>query len=333
MIIDFQHNQSSHCENGVISNLLKHNNVHISEPMIFGIGAGYFFGYMPFLKLNGIPIVTFRPVPGTIFKRACKQLGVKIESKKFRNKEKAAMLELDRVIASGIPVGLQVGAFDLEYFPRSLRFHFNMHNIVVYGIENGRYLISDPVLEDKVSLSYDELVKVRYAKGPFSPNGKMYYPIEFPKEVQLDKAIKKGIKKTCNQMLTIPVPLFGAKGIRYLAKKYRKWPEKLGKRRASMWSGQLIRMMEEIGTGGAGFRYIYAAFLEESAPIINEPKLLEVSKEMTAIGDRWRDFSYHAARNVKNRATDVSYDDLADILVEIADREEAVFKTLQKLVK
>jgi hypothetical protein len=161
----------------------------------------------------------------------------------------------------------------------------------------------------------------------------MYYPISFPKELQLEKAIRKGIKKTCNQMLTIPVPLFGVKGIKYLAKKYRTWPEKLGQRKASMWTGQLIRMMEEIGTGGAGFRYIYAAFLEESAPIINEPKLTEISKEMTSIGDQWREFSYHAARNVKNRATDVSYDDLADILVKIANREEAVFKSLQKIVK
>ncbi len=55
--------------------------------------------------------------------------------------------------------------------------------------------------------------------------------------------------------------------------------------------GQLIRMQEEIGTGGGGFRFIYGAFLQEAAVILKNDELKGLSKEITAIGDLWRDFA------------------------------------------
>ncbi|MCJ7784737.1 MAG: BtrH N-terminal domain-containing protein, partial [Desulfobacterales bacterium] len=45
--IDFDHRQAAHCENGVISNLLRFHNINLSEAMVFGIGSGLFFAYMP----------------------------------------------------------------------------------------------------------------------------------------------------------------------------------------------------------------------------------------------------------------------------------------------
>ena len=43
--------------------------------------------------------------------------------------------------------------------------------------------------------------------------------------------------------------------------KIKKWCDKLGLKEAGLYLAQLVRMQEEIGTGGGGFRYIYAAFL------------------------------------------------------------------------
>jgi hypothetical protein len=133
-------------------------------------------------------------------------------------------------------------------------------------------------------------------------------------------------------MLTIPLPMFGVGGIRYLAKNMRKWPSKMGKKAAALNLAQVIRMLEEIGTGGAGFRFIYAAFLQECAAQLNQPLLNETSVEMTAIGDAWCNFAWQAARCFKNRDNgSVTYDGLADLLVDIADREEKVFSTLRTM--
>jgi hypothetical protein len=331
MIIDFQHKQAAHCENGVTSNLLKFYGISLSEPMIFGIGSGYLFSHMPFIKLNGMAVTSFRALPGWIFKRVTRKFGIRVKRLKFRNPEKA-MQALDSMLEKGIPVGMLVGVFHLSYFPKEYRFHFNAHNITVFGKEGDRYFISDPVMENVETLSYEELKKVRFAMGTYPPKGRMYYITEIPAQADIKPAIIKGIRKTAKDMLTIPIPMFGVDGIRFLAKRMRQWPVKLGEKSAALNLSQIIRMLEEIGTGGAGFRFIYAAFLQECAGILQKPWLNDLSREMTGIGDQWREFSVLAARCFKNRDKGkTSYDNLADILLTIADREEKVFIQLRKI--
>ena len=327
----FDHVQSAHCENGVTSNLLKFHGLNLSEPMVFGIGSGIFFWHVPFIKINGLPLTSYRVYPGVIFSRANKRLGVKMKIERFRNADKS-MNELDRMLDKGFPIGLQASVFYLPYLPKALRFHFNAHNIIVYGKSNGNYLISDPVLEHPAEITYEDLKRARYAKGMGAPNGKMYYPIMVPQDVDLRKPIIQGIKKTAFDMIKIPGPFIGVSGMRYLAKKLRRWPEKMGERRAGLNLGQVVRMQEEIGTGGGGFRFIFGAFLQEAASILDKEWLMDVSKEMTASGDRWRDFAVMAGRIFKRRqGENENYDALADILMECADREHEVFTRLRGL--
>ena len=329
--IEFTHNQSAHCENGVVSNLMRHNGFEISEPMVFGIGSGLLFSYLPFLKVNHAPVFTYRSLPGNIFNKFAKRVGVKMKKEKFKNPA-SAKASLDKNLANNNPVGLQVGVYHLLYFPDEYRFHFNAHNMVVYGKENDRYLISDPVMEEVTSLSDKELEKVRFAKGAFAPKGHMYYPTSFPEKLELKKAIVKGIKQTSKDMVA-PVPIVGVKAMRWVAKNIRKWPKKLGAKKANHYLGQIVRMQEEIGTGGGGFRYIYAAFLQEASQVLQNDKLMELSKEMTSIGDAWRDFAVNASRIYKNRNSESNgYEDVAIQLEAIADREEVFFRTLRKAV-
>jgi len=331
MEIDFKHKQSAHCENGVISNLLIHNGYNVSEPLAFGIGSGLFFVYLPFLKVNLAPAISFRPMPGIIFKRLCKRLDIKIKRQKFRNPT-AAKTTLDQMLQKNIPVGLQVGVYNLTYFPDEYRFHFNAHNLVVYGKKNDTYLISDPIMEHVTTLTTPELEKVRFAKGTFAPKGQMYYPIYFPEKLPLEKAIKKAIKATCRDMLA-PIPLVGVKGMRTVAKAIKKWPKKIGVKKTNHYLGQIVRMQEEIGTGGGGFRFIYGAFLQEVAEILNKPIFEEFSKEITAIGDLWRDFAIDASRLYKNRSSESDgYEKVANKLLILADKEEDFFKRLKKAI-
>ncbi len=324
---------SAHCENGVTSNLLNFHGIKLSEPMVFGIGSGLFFSYMPFIKMNGIPVTSFRPLPGVIFKRVTKRLGIEVKVQKFRNQGKS-MFELNELLDQGIPAGMVVGVYDLSYFPPAYRFRFNAHNIIGVGFENNEYLISDPVMEDIKKISPEDLMKNRFAKGTYKPKGKMYYIEHAPENYDINNAIIKGIKHTCKDMLTIPIKYFGLKGITTLAEHIEKWPKKLGERKAKLYLGQLVRMQEEIGTGGAGFRFLYAAFLQESGKLLNNPTLNECSEQMTSVGDRWRDFAVLAGRIFKQREkSENPYSEASKILKEIRVKEEKVFKDLQKIVK
>lgn len=329
--IDFNHQQAAHCENGATSNLLRHYDIKLSEPMVFGIGSGLFFSYMPFIKLNGLPVVSFRPWPGQIFSRNAKRLGLKTERSKFKDQDES-MDALDRNLQQGIPTGCLVGVFHLNYLPQAYRFHFNAHNIVVIGRENGDYIISDPIMPGIERLSYHDLQRVRFARGTRPPKGRMYFITGTSSSYHLNEAIVKGIKQVCKDMLEIPIPLFGVNGIRYLARRMRNWPKKYGDKKASLHMGQVVRMLEEIGTGGAGFRFIYAAFLQEAAHELSQPWLNDMSIEMTEAGDRWREFGIIAGRIFKNRAgQEDSYNAASEILLNIADREEKIYRRLRQI--
>ena len=332
MKIDFPHRQAAHCETGVTSNLLAFYGHQVSEAMVFGIGGGLFFCYMPWLRLGSLPLITFRTLPGLVFKRATRRLGLGIELRRFRAPG-PAMAELDALLARGIPVGCLTGAWWLPYFPPALRFHFNAHNIVVYGKEGDNYLISDPVADRPVVCPAADLAKARFALGPMAPHGKMYHVTHVPPRLDLAPAIVKGIKDTCFSMLRLPIPV-GVRGERFLARRLVGWPAKLGAETAAHWLGTLIRMQEEIGTGGAGFRFIFAAFLQEAAAVLDKPALLELSNRMTAIGDHWREFAVLAARHCKGRAAPGdSYATLAAVLDECGRREEVLYRDLRQAIR
>ncbi|MBU0480200.1 MAG: BtrH N-terminal domain-containing protein [Proteobacteria bacterium] len=331
MKIDFRHRQAAHCENGATAGLVSHYGIELSEAMAFGIGAGLFFGYIPFIRLNNLPLTTFRTITGTIFKRVTRELGITITARKFRNPE-TAMQALDEVLATGTPVGLQTGAWWLPYFPEAYRFHFNMHNMVVFGKEGNDYLISDPVFPEPVICAGADLAKARFAKGTLAPKGRMYYLTHVPSDPDLPRAIRNGITASCKAMLKYPLPIIGVSGIRFLARRLVSWPAKLGPEKALLYLGQLIRMQEEIGTGGAGFRFIQAAFLQEAAAYLGDD-FLTFSSRMTAIGDRWREFAVAAARNCKGRAgANDSFPAMAAILMDIASLEEQLYQDLNRAV-
>lgn len=332
MHIDFKHKQSAHCESGVTANLVTHYCSEMSEAMAFGIGGGLFFGYIPFIKLNDLPLTTFRCATGAILKRTMSTLGISMKSRTFGNPEQA-MDELDRVLDEGIPVGLQTGAWFLPYFPPAYRFHFNMHNLVVIGRKNSEYLLSDPVFPEPVTCDRHNLMKARFTKGALAPKGKMYYLSRVPEKVDLTGAVTRGMRTVTKAMLKTPLPIIGVRGMRFLARRLEKWPQKLSDRKAILYLGQLVRMQEEIGTGGAGFRFIYAAFLLEAASVRGDDRLKDLSKDMTAIGDRWREFAVAAARNCKGRAgAEDSFAAMADIIRDCADREEHLYNQLNECI-
>lgn len=329
---NFEHKMTAHCENGATRNLFNFHGIQLSEAMIFGIGSGLFFVHFPYKKLNGAPITSYRPMPGLIFSRVSKVLGANIKRKKFPRNQGKSMHELDKMLINNIPVGMLVGVYNLTYFPAPLRFHFNAHNIVAIKKEGNNYLVSDPVMENVESISKEDLQRVRYAKGTFRPNGRMYYIESLTGTFDLSKAIEGGIQKTCRMMLNYQGPFVGVRGIKYMSERIRKWPTKYPVKKASLYLASVIRMQEEIGTGGAGFRFLYAAFLQEAAFKLDNNELHEASKEMTMIGDLWRKFAIDSGRVCKLRTKNgESYDTISDILSEIADREKNLFSELLKL--
>ena len=334
MKTDFEHRQGAHCESGVTSNLLSiASNGKITEPLAFGIGAGLFFAYIPLIKINNGPAIAFRTLPGFIFNRAAKSLGIPVVRKKFGSKQKAQSY-LDERLAEGIPVGCQVGVYYLPYFPKEYRFHFNAHNLIVYGREGDNYLVSDPIMETTNVMDSYQLERVRFAKGALAPKGHIYYPKQgaIITDDTIKQAIKSGIKKNVYNMLNIPGSFAGISGIRNTGKKIKKWRDKLGIEKSKLYLAQMVRMQEEIGTGGGGFRYIYAAFLQEADAYLPGNHLAEISVLFTQAGDMWRTAAVHAAGIYKGRiGSQEDFNKMGDYLLGIAEVERNAFERLKNI--
>ncbi len=334
MINNFQHEQAAHCESGVTRNLLKSIGVNvITEPQAFGIGSGLFFVYLPFIKINNGPAIAFRNMPGIIFKRTCHSLGIKVTRKKFSSKEEAQRL-LDQKLEEGFAVGCQVGVYYLPYFPKEYRFHFNAHNLVVFGKKEGKYIISDPIMEHETYMTPYELERVRFAKGALAPKGQLYFAEQ--KGIVSDETIKgaihKGVKRNVFDMLKIPGPFVGVKGIAFTGRKIKNWRNKLGIEKARLYLAQLVRMQEEIGTGGGGFRYIYAAFLQEADAYFHNDELMRISEEFTKAGDLWRTAAVQAAGIYKGRlGSQEDFNMMGDYLLEISEIEKKAFTNLSNI--
>lgn len=325
---------AAHCESGTVTSLLNNAGLEITEPLVFGIASGIFFGYFHRMKSFTFPTFIVRNKPGDMRKNIEKRLGVRFHTEKFRDPDKGQQ-RLDQLLQQGIPVAVQVDFYYMDYLPEWERVHINVHFIVVVGKEGSRYIISDSYFPKLVGLEAESLRKARFAGGSMSPKGFLFFPESIPGKVDFPKAIYAGIRKSCFNMLKIPLPFLGIKGIRKMAKKITDWPSFA--RDPEHLSHEIMKiniLLEDQGTGGAGFRFIFASFLQQAAEITHHPELKALSVKMMEIGDRWREISLFSARIGKNR--DLGHErllELSNMLMQRADEEEQFFKELRGTMK
>lgn len=328
----FDHHQSAHCESGVTSGLLQNAGLPVSEAMAFGIGSGIFFAHLPFVKVMELPLTSYRSMPGSIFKKTCHRLGVPFVAEKFRDPI-LGQRALDSHVEAGHVVGLRSNIYWLPYIPQKFRFQFNAHNLIVYGRQdNGDYLVSDPVMDEASTCSPRDLNRGRFAKGALAPKGLIYYlqsDLHSIDEPRLREAVRLGIAESVSRNLRT-FKYFGVPGIQYLARRMRIWPRKFKDiDMLKLNLANVVRMQEEIGTGGAGFRFLYAAFLQEAGERLDLPVLSKSAVDFTEAGNIWRDFALEAARFCKGRLIG-SYQQMPDLLMEVAEKERQIFLDLRR---
>ena len=322
---NFQHQHTAHCESGVMSTMLKAQGVDFNEAMVFGLASALTFAYIPLVKVNGMPLISYRMPPKSIIKNVAKRLKVRLKIQKFRAPQ-AGQDALDLALAENKLVGLQTSVFWLPYFPPEMRFHFNAHNLIVYGKEQNDYFF-----ETVQRCAAEDLQRSRFVKGVLAPKGLMYYFESQPDltKIDLPSITRKAIRKNAKQMLA-PLFFIGVKGIRTVAKQIEKLANHPSDKYKRLYLGHIVRMQEEIGTGGAGFRYLYAYFLEQAADICQEPKYKLASEHMTEIGDMWRQFAGLCVKQCK-KPTIEGYHTVAEYLRDIANKEQQIWQTLRNL--
>ena len=124
------------------------------------------------------------------------------------------------------------------------------------------------------------------------------------------------------------MPWFGYKGIHYFANDIRKWPKKNTEEKIDFVLLHYYRLIEQAGTGGAGYRYIYADFLKEAATLFQSAALAESADLMRKAADTWRVFTVDCNRHI-NKAG-ITLNEMADVVDEIGDLERDTFVNIKK---
>lgn len=329
-VVDYNHFQGGHCESAGVSSIVTNYGMDLSEPMAFGISNSIMFLYFPYVKVWGMPLISYRMTPRSIINGVQKNLGIRFFTKTYKDEEEA-MNELDALLDRKKPVGLQVSASFLAYFCPDFNMPFNAHTTIIYGREGGEYLVSDPIFEFTTRATREQVRLSRFARGMNAPRGFMFYPEYFPENIDYRKAVKKSIKKTVTMMLQPMFPWIGIKGIYAMARAIARLGKNPNKKYIRNYLGNIMTFQEEVGTGGGGFRYIYAAFLKEASELLNMPELLEASRKMVKVGDLWRQAALSCAKVFKGKSETIETKPIAEAFRECAKAEKEVYLFLKKL--
>jgi hypothetical protein len=327
----FEHHRSAHSESGVVAALLRGHGFPLSEAMVFGLGAALAFAYLGFVKVNDMPLISYRMPPRFIVRRLRKLLRLPLRVETFGSPQ-AGERRLDELVARGTLVGLQTSLSFLPYVPASMRLHSNAHNLLVYGREADQYLISDPLRETPVRSSVPDLTRARFARGALAPKGLLYY-LDGPLAARdVAPLVPGALKRTCRVMLQPILPFIGVRGIRLLARKVDRVARNEPVAYAQRFIGHCARVQDEIGTGGGGgFRFLYGAFLQEAAGLLGEPRLQARAADMLRIGELWREFAYDATRTSNGRLP-LDGRQLAGQLNRLAESEAALFRAVRAAI-
>lgn len=338
MITNFPNNRRIHCETGSFVNTMKYYGIDITEEMVFGIGSGMYLLFFPWLKLDGLPLLILRSKPSEIYRNASRRLGLSYHEMTFGDDKDKAMSTLAELVDRDIPVTVVSNIFHIPYMAPFTpdKMNFNGHNMVIIGRDGDTYKVADSEMklpnDDYTYIDDVDLRITRFMPGPHTPHGRLFYfekpdPEKF-RNFDYRPACWQGLKDACYNMVGIPFPYFGAKGIHYMANQIRKWEKKYTREQIEDALYNYYRLLERAGTGGSGYRYLYSRFISQCADLFQDEMLTTSAESLVKAADTWRNFSVEVLHYKKKM--DVTLNQLAEILDEAANYEYLTYSNIKK---
>ncbi len=323
MIIEKKINfTGQHCETTAVGSLLNFLDINLSEPMLFGIGEGLGFIYWD-MKNMFFPFLGGRIKPDAITDNICKNLNLQLLKKETSSRNKAWQ-NVKINIDNGIPVGLKLDCYHLEYFTNKI--HFAAHYAAIYGYdEKYAYLIDTSQQGGNLKTSLESLALARNEKGIMSSKNLSYTIENSSADFNLKKIIITALKNNAADYLNPPITNIGYKGIEKTSKMIKKWFTRSKNIKEDLTLVSIL--MEKAGTGGALFRNLYRDFLKESLTVCPEINIKNVYEKFCDIAKLWNcvsDLIFKAGQT-----SEQSYlNQASDLLLEISIREKEAMLNL-----
>lgn len=322
-----------HCETTTLGALLGHAGVHLTEPMLFGLGSGLSFVYWD-SKRQPVPFLGGRVKPFELTRTLARRLGLDLRVQETSSARRA-WDQVRTLVDDGVPVGLQLDSHDLDYF--GSRVHFAGHVVALLGYDaESAYLLDTAQQGGRVSTSLESLARARAARGPMSAPHRSFTLGPFREPVDPTPAIVPAIVECAEAFLDPPIANVGHRGIRTTATRAGSWLDRVEDPPRDL--PQMAMLMERAGTGGALFRTLYRDFLTACLPLLDDGN--GPGGRVAAV-ERGRDLFAESATlwtrvaGLVERAgleeDPAALTEAAGLLVRIADLETAAMTTLRSL--
>lgn len=314
--------QGEHCETTAMGNLMQFAGVQLSEPMLFGLGQGLGFIYWDSKGMD-FPFIGGRVKVDQLTANLADMLRLTVNVQETSSVDKA-WRNVRGCIERGIPVGLKLDSYYLDYFTSKV--HFAGHYAVLYGMDDEYAYMADTGQQGSlVKTRLTSLAEARNAKGPMSSRNRSFTLEPIEALPPLAPALRQSLTKNAQDYLNPPIRNIGNKGILKMSREILKWPS-----RSSHFEHDLCLtalLMERAGTGGALFRNLYRDYLKECADQLADPRIEQAYQLFTEIAPMWVSVSALIDRAGRT-GSHQELQQASKLLLEIADKERTAMELL-----
>ena len=201
--------------------------------------------------------------------------------KKTTTSDRKAKNSLFNPLDEGIPVGVGVDYYYMNYIPPEERVHFVSHTISVCGYDEEYVYVGERDYDDIQKLSRENLKKARSEKvHGMGGADNLTFTVEEINNFDFEKVLPKVIKRMAKSFMNSSFKGEGYKGVYKLSREIKKTWTKIAEN--NEFKGQEFKgwnyvadMWDEWGTGGAIFRNPLRDFLKEAQDYIKYSEIEE----------------------------------------------------------
>jgi hypothetical protein len=286
ILTDFAHKRGMHCDTTSLCDVFTYAGHELPEAALFGLGEGLSFFYWRSKNIK-YPVLGGRVKPLELDGRACRNLGVGL-SVRASTSPRRAYDALKASLECGRPSMMCVDGYYLEYMRSKL--HYGAHNIVVAGIDEDRdvVLVADRSHDGLLEVPISQLIDARASlHKPFPPRNR-WFEFSFPSAIIVDKKlVMEVIGRNSLEMLNSGMRNLGVGGIYYFANCLEYWKDHYSEMEIRETCRIAHDAIENDGTGGGLFRYMYADFLDYAYGTTDIDALRDIGDGYRQAGRMW----------------------------------------------
>ncbi len=286
-LIKNTHTPGNHCSSTAIADLLNFHGFNWSEDLCFGLGEGLGITYLKNLSSSPTRLLHTRSLGYE--KRLFNAIGITDFTWQSADSSKVSEAQLIAALKQNKPAMLVTDIYYLHYFNSSS--HFPGHGIMVWGYDEDKkiFYVTDTERENLEEVSFDDMRKARISTmPPFFFHGDFFAPKILIKPKNLTELCRQAIVDNASTLLHSKDQSNGIPALHSMLKDLHLW--KLDK--DWQWNCRFAyQTIEKRGTGGGGFRKMYARFLRETSELLVSVKVLDLENKMNKCAKSWFDLS------------------------------------------